>query len=274
MDRVYLKFASVEDGSVYLEWEDAFTDLDHEYIIYRSKDNFVFNQIYLADSNTLSYTDTNVNTSKNAYYYRIKLHELNCKYLSRESNLAKTILFNVHANLGDRNIMELNWDNYEKWKNGVLEYKIEYYDDDVEDFVEIESLKNKFNYIYDVRDIPKLEHCFRITAVEEGNSNSFSHSNTDCDLGPSKLYIPNAFTPNNDTRNEKFGISCSGCELESFIIFDRWGQIIFESFEPDAKWDGSINGLDAPAGVYYYQLVILSHDNPALKRSGTLTLIR
>lgn len=67
------------------------------------------------------------------------------------------------------------------------------------------------------------------------------------------LFIPNAFTPNNDGRNDYFEIKSEAlCEMMNIKIFNRWGQQIFESDNKYFKWDGKHNGADVPDGVYYY----------------------
>lgn len=83
-------------------------------------------------------------------------------------------------------------------------------------------------------------------------------------------YIPNIFTPNQDNINEKFFISGIACgERTSIHIFNRWGQIVFESDRPFGEfWDGTVNGREAPDGVYSYIL-----KNGKQEWRGHLTLI-
>ena len=89
------------------------------------------------------------------------------------------------------------------------------------------------------------------------------------------VYIPNAFTPNNDGRNDEFKVEYD-CFFTSFDIkiFDRWGQVIHHSSNPDEMWDGYINGEEAKIGVYAYRIEYLSYGREPIYRSGTLTLIR
>ena len=73
---------------------------------------------------------------------------------------------------------------------------------------------------------------------------------------PCPIYIANAFTPRNfDELNDDFG-PIHECKFESirFIIFDRWGQLIFESFEEHPRWDGLVNGEPAQHGLYPWVL--------------------
>lgn len=85
-----------------------------------------------------------------------------------------------------------------------------------------------------------------------------------------KLFVPNAFTPNDDGKNELFIVQPEeGCEdLISYRIniFDRWGQKIFESDSPDVHWDGS--GAEGQ-GVYTYTI---EYEYPLARKTQTQTL--
>lgn len=83
-------------------------------------------------------------------------------------------------------------------------------------------------------------------------------------------YIPNVFTPNEDNINEQFFISGIACgDGISMHIFNRWGQIVFETDRPfDEFWDGTVAGKKAADGVYSYVL-----KNGESERRGHLTLI-
>ena len=66
------------------------------------------------------------------------------------------------------------------------------------------------------------------------------------------IYAPNTFTPDNDEHNQNWGIHIEGIDVSDFnlLIFNRWGEIIWESNDPSATWDGSYNGSIIPQGTY------------------------
>jgi gliding motility-associated-like protein len=64
------------------------------------------------------------------------------------------------------------------------------------------------------------------------------------------FYTPNAFTPNNDIRNVTYGGVGSGIESYRMIIFNRWGQKLFESNDINIQWDGKVNGTRVQEDVY------------------------
>lgn len=72
---------------------------------------------------------------------------------------------------------------------------------------------------------------------------------------PYTVYVPNAFTPNDDKYNNTFfSVAAMPAEEWHFQIFNRWGTLIFESFDQDAVWDGTFDGKVVPDGIYLYKL--------------------
>ncbi len=66
------------------------------------------------------------------------------------------------------------------------------------------------------------------------------------------ITLPESFTPNNDGTNDKFAVTVQGLYIRySIKIFNRWGEIVFESNTPNESWDGKRNGTDQPQGTYY-----------------------
>ena len=69
------------------------------------------------------------------------------------------------------------------------------------------------------------------------------------------VFIPNAFTPDEDGLNNEFtAVFPENMKLASFemYIYDRWGELVFYSQNPKEGWDASLAGFDAPDGVYSY----------------------
>lgn len=89
----------------------------------------------------------------------------------------------------------------------------------------------------------------------------------------STLYIPNVFTPNGDDLNDEFYIS--GYNLGEFDlkIFNRWGQLLFQSNDPLKGWDGSFRGQTV-AGVYVFILKAKGNDGTEYHKTGHITLIQ
>ena len=92
------------------------------------------------------------------------------------------------------------------------------------------------------------------------------------------LDIPNAFTPNGDGVNDYFiprQLLSRGLTTFKMTIFNRWGQVVFETAKTDGRgWDGKFNGVDQPGGVYVYLIEASFKSGTAEKYQGNLTLLR
>ncbi len=64
------------------------------------------------------------------------------------------------------------------------------------------------------------------------------------------LYIPTAFSPNGDKLNDEFIWKNYGASKISVSIYNRWGEIIYKSNDMNGSWDGKVNGVDCPEGLY------------------------
>ncbi|MDD2412868.1 MAG: gliding motility-associated C-terminal domain-containing protein [Bacteroidales bacterium] len=92
---------------------------------------------------------------------------------------------------------------------------------------------------------------------------------------PSKVKIPNVYTPNGDGENDFFFALSEGLESETMKIFNRWGRLVFEWNNVGAKWDGKdFNGSESAEGVYYYVFRGIGFDQATYEENGTVTLIR
>lgn len=88
------------------------------------------------------------------------------------------------------------------------------------------------------------------------------------------IFIPNVFTPNGDGVNDVFWISSSGLEDYHIQIFNRWGNLIFETTATEIIWDGTTpTGKEVQAGTYYYVLKAASTTRD-YSRKGYITLLK
>jgi len=103
-------------------------------------------------------------------------------------------------------------------------------------------------------------------------SDTFNVEAEDCGC---TLSLPNAFTPNNDGLNDTYGpLFVKNCILSgySFSIFDRWGELVFYSVDPQASWDGKLKGVSAEQGVYVYILKYKDQNSKEHFMKGNVTL--
>ncbi len=88
------------------------------------------------------------------------------------------------------------------------------------------------------------------------------------------FYVPNAFTPNADNTNDKFLISYTGISTFLIQIYNRWGQLVYESNNIDDGWDGTFNQNSCQSDVYVYTIIFTDSNGEDGKQSGNVTLLR
>jgi gliding motility-associated-like protein len=94
----------------------------------------------------------------------------------------------------------------------------------------------------------------------------------DCE---SKIWFPNSFTPNGDLLNEVFRPLPQYAKSYQLRIYNRWGEKLFESKEPEFGWDGTYQGEPCQIGQYFYESnFIISESSKIEKVAGTVLLLR
>ncbi len=88
------------------------------------------------------------------------------------------------------------------------------------------------------------------------------------------LDVPNAFTPGKFGRNGVINVRGFGIGKMSWKIFNRWGQIVFETNDRTQGWDGTFKGALQPMDVYTYTLDVEFTDGKKLRKTGDITLLR
>lgn len=88
------------------------------------------------------------------------------------------------------------------------------------------------------------------------------------------VFLPTAFSPNNDGLNDEFGAKYFGYSKGRVLIRNAWGNIVFESDSLDFRWDGYTNGIAQPADNYTYELTVYDRLNKPRSFTGKFSLIR
>jgi gliding motility-associated-like protein len=90
------------------------------------------------------------------------------------------------------------------------------------------------------------------------------------------VFIPNAFTPDGDDYNNWFFpvITNASTEDYSFMIFNRWGELIYEGNDLEAKWDGRYHGKMVQDGVYVYKIIIKDLSEQKHEFYGHVSVLR
>ncbi|CAL1516640.1 PKD domain-containing protein [Chitinophaga sp. MM2321] len=86
--------------------------------------------------------------------------------------------------------------------------------------------------------------------------------------------VPSAFSPNNDGKNDIFNVKSFGAAKFNLKIFNRWGQLVFESNDPRIGWDGTFKGTIQAMDAYAYIVNLEFTDGTKANKSGSVTLLR
>lgn len=88
------------------------------------------------------------------------------------------------------------------------------------------------------------------------------------------FYAPNTFTPNADRFNNEYEVSVIGATDFLFQIYDRWGNLIYETTDIYFKWDGTYNGNPPMDGVYVYKAIVTDRESMPHSYTGHITVLR
>lgn len=91
------------------------------------------------------------------------------------------------------------------------------------------------------------------------------------------IFAPNTFTPDGDEFNENWKVHIEGIDIHNFHLqlYNRWGEIVYESFDPEGEWDGTYGSIIAPAGVYIWKINASDFENDnKYEFNGFVTIIR
>ena len=89
------------------------------------------------------------------------------------------------------------------------------------------------------------------------------------------VFVPNAFTPDNDGRNDLLKPIAVGMkQIEYFHVYNRWGQLVFSTFANNQGWDGTIRGKVQSNGIYVWSVKAIDYTGKPVFQKGTAALIR
>ncbi len=176
----------------------------------------------------------------------------------------------LDAELVGNEYVLIKWTPYEYWKSGVARYDLERKIENAGVWEIISSSNSLFQFNDELNNFDKItssEICYRVIAYENGNIQNDSKSNIVCTYLKPTLFVPNAFSPNNDGLNDYFKPLGIGIEFYELYIYDRWGGLVTEIKSNNEGWDGRFsNGSLAPDGIYLYKLQCVNRVNPQMRK--------
>ena len=282
----YFKQITVENNSFMHIVSLTDTTLPVEkYVLMRSLEP-VFNfyevdRINFKNSEIIEFDDYESNVTETPYFYRIGIIDT-CGLITYVSNPANS-MFLKGSMSNDSLIVDLNWNAYTSWdtvNSGVANYNIFQVLDGNRKLIETVNRNTtdyRFTISNNIEDGAKF--CFEIEAREDSgnvfNQADTALSNRVCFTRNINVFVPNAFRPNG-IENPVFKPVISFGNLSTFqmIIYDRWGQIIHETTDIEAGWDGNSKGETAPFGAYVYYIKISNFAGSTFTKKGSFVLLR
>ena len=276
----YLQTATVlSDNEVLIRYNADLSASVLHYRIERSNDfgNSFFTVAEVTGSvNPVQYID-NANTTLQDFIYRVIVVD-SCGDDVHLSNIGHTIFTTAVSN-SPYLTNTVQWNKYEQWDGNIQEYRIYrsingnfdpspvavvppgtlYYIDEVEDYLQSTG-----------------EFCYKVEAIESGNpsgTNETSISNAACAIQEALVYIPNAFTP--EGNNPIFLPIVSYVDFNDYTlqIFNRWGEMLFETNDVTMGWDGTFKSKRCTEDVYVYQVSFKTGDGKPFVKRGFVTLL-
>ncbi len=222
-----------------------------------------------------TFTDTSARFNERSYYYKIDVYD-SCekKHLTSE-NFARTI--HLAGEIGAGSTIALLWNPYEGWENGIEKYELYREVDGVPDpAVELSGAET--SYDDNIADLTGGEGNFSyyLKAFEKDGNNAMSQSNKVTIELESSIDIPNAFIPGGTPPDHEFKPIVDFIEqgFYQMLIFNKWGQQIFESNSVDTGWDGKYENDYVPAGTYVYMISFRNARGETVEKRGTVSVLR
>jgi gliding motility-associated-like protein len=88
------------------------------------------------------------------------------------------------------------------------------------------------------------------------------------------IFVPNAFTPGKLTNNRFKPIPVGISTIQYFRVYNRWGQLVFSSNDPNRGWDGTFGGQEQGADTYVWMVQGTDFTGKVITKKGTMVLIR
>jgi gliding motility-associated-like protein len=262
-------------NSIRIKWDDYPDGAYSTYFIERreNKADAIFETITeLTNYSMYEWIDNFAETDKKSYCYRLSNKNF-CGETGPLSDESCSILLEGSSEPFKHNLF---WNKYINYTGNTLGYKIE------------RSSKNEGIPLLDRLNAGPLDSIsvdddlplaggffgYRVRATSL-STNGESYSNIIELFQDPILLLPNAFTPNQDGNNDVWGGPMAFVKEFSLVLFNRWGQKVFETNSPFQMWDGSFQGNPSPQGVYFYKFKYIGFtSNIPVEKTGTVTLIR
>ncbi len=228
-------------------------------------------------SNTLS--DRGATPSQGAIFYQIKTQDA-CDVEITSNQVATIFLESAAQGTAGNNV--LRWTSYINQNATNLTYELYRVEANAAPVLvgTTDANTRELTDRVDLTNANQATACYYVLAkaivtLPDGKMQEIqSRSNTACSSQEAGIYIPNAFAPNGTNREFRPYLQFGEPVGYTMSIFDRWGNLIFETRSFSEGWDGRSRGKDAPQGIYTYLIKMERTDNTTIQKAGTVLLVR
>ena len=116
---------------------------------------------------------------------------------------------------------------------------------------------------------------YKVVVIDENNCSDSDFVKVKIFRTNPQIFVPSAFTPNSDGRNDVFRpIAVGISKIEYFRVYNRWGQLVFSTTTSEFGWNGKISGKEQATGTFVWVVKAVDYTGKAVFAKGTVTLIR
>lgn len=119
---------------------------------------------------------------------------------------------------------------------------------------------------------PTITTTYYVTIIDSAGCSKTDTVTIDVECG--NLFVPDAFSPNGDGKNDYLYVRDACIKTMDFVIYDRWGNKVFETNDINMGWDGTYNGKPMNTGTYVYYVKATMYDGTTAEQKGNVALVR
>jgi len=245
-----------------------------EYELYRYPRGESAGKLPLVITTDTTFRDSTFDVDVSSYCYSILVTD-QCGHISALSNEGCNVVLEGSVIGSPNYAFPIWWMNYQGWQDGVKDWTIERKDDGhpfsiIEQGFLNRSLVDK-NLDYDWGG-----YWYRVIAQRKktgDSSQTYSQSNWIYLYQKPEVWVPTGITRNKDGLNDVWGTFPVFVRDYSMLVYDRWGNILWESTNKKSQWNTTVNNNELPDGVYAWKVDFWGWDNKKYTKTGTVTVI-
>ena len=301
---IFLSIAPT-DNKLNLSWEEHVPWFNNHYDVFKQNSLLLFDSI--ASVSTPFYSDTGLVNGKEYCYYIRSIGSYAFSgfidpIINRSQISCAIPVDNVHPCSPDLNVYSYCNDNQNQliWTNpnnfcadDVLKYYIYFGSSHDSGFELIDSTLSPTDTVYFHSGLSRLSGCYKVTAIDSVGNETIAPEIVCVDTCR-QYVLPSVFTPDGDGKNDVFhpcdsttsqDLQLKNCPPYKNVksidlkIFNRWGNLVFETNDKDINWDGNNKYTKAECsdGVYFYTCKVFFYSikkDQSIELHGTIQLIR